>query len=451
MVADFTYDFFVLAGDADHNRHVDAFDQATLNGHLNQSGDFSAGDFNYDGTVNGADTAILTNNLNVWLPPQGALALPYGPDGISRLSGETSPFIDYDWTDPAFSPVHDRIAYGAVTSFSLTTGPEADTLTIDYSTGAPLPAFGIGFDGGGGNNTLSLIGPAGVHSFVVNSTGSSPPGALISIDFGSAGIGYVNTQNVIFDPATGNDSLDITGTTVSLPVPLSTASSTAKTFSNLNVEAGGALIVPTRFNGGLFDHSHRTSITVSTLFIAPAATLPQGTLDLGDNDLNVIASTSPIRALLRNGQLFTSTTGGVLGYTDVGGQTDVRFTILGDTNLDGHVDVTDLGNLASNYGKSHGAVWVQGDSNYDGAVDVSDLGNLASNYGASIAAGPAAALTDAARPTATTFNARLTAPEPAVPGTSFAATATAATTTVWFDESAASSADVRRWRLKLLA
>jgi len=54
------------------------------------------------------------------------------------------------------------------------------------------------------------------------------------------------------------------------------------------------------------------------------------------------------------------------------------------------VDVTDLGNLASSYGATSGALWVQGDTNYNGAVDVTDLGNLASNYGGNLASGPSA-------------------------------------------------------------
>jgi hypothetical protein len=33
---------------------------------------------------------------------------------------------------------------------------------------------------------------------------------------------------------------------------------------------------------------------------------------------------------------------------------------------------------------------VQGDTNYDGKVDVTDLGNLASNYGGALASGPSA-------------------------------------------------------------
>ena len=49
-------------------------------------------------------------------------------------------------------------------------------------------------------------------------------------------------------------------------------------------------------------------------------------------------------------------------------------------NLDGRVDVSDLGILATNYGKS-GMKWGDGDATGDGAVDVSDLGILATHYG----------------------------------------------------------------------
>jgi len=53
----------------------------------------------------------------------------------------------------------------------------------------------------------------------------------------------------------------------------------------------------------------------------------------------------------------------------------------GDANLDGQVDVGDLGILAGNYGMTSGAYWELGDFNADGMVDVGDLGMLAGNYG----------------------------------------------------------------------
>jgi len=56
----------------------------------------------------------------------------------------------------------------------------------------------------------------------------------------------------------------------------------------------------------------------------------------------------------------------------------IKFTYGGDTNLDGKVDVTDLGALATNWQTSN--VWTGGDFSYDGFVDVTDLGMLATNW-----------------------------------------------------------------------
>jgi hypothetical protein len=57
----------------------------------------------------------------------------------------------------------------------------------------------------------------------------------------------------------------------------------------------------------------------------------------------------------------------------------------GDANIDGSVDVVDMGILAKNYGRTglaHGAgqSWSLGDFNDDGNVDVVDIGILAQNY-----------------------------------------------------------------------
>jgi len=62
----------------------------------------------------------------------------------------------------------------------------------------------------------------------------------------------------------------------------------------------------------------------------------------------------------------------------------VKLTFAGDSNLDGQVDVTDLGELATNW-QSPGD-WTDGDFNYDGFVDVSDLGALATNWQAGVSA-----------------------------------------------------------------
>ncbi len=85
-----------------------------------------------------------------------------------------------------------------------------------------------------------------------------------------------------------------------------------------------------------------------------------------------------------------TTSSAIAGHTGLGWKDDVasqsilvKYTYYGDSNLDGKVDVTDLGALATNW-QGHN-VWAGGDFNYDGLVDVSDLGALATNWQAGVA------------------------------------------------------------------
>lgn len=55
--------------------------------------------------------------------------------------------------------------------------------------------------------------------------------------------------------------------------------------------------------------------------------------------------------------------------------------VLGDADLDGDVDLVDLGTLAGNYDSAGEATWTMGDFDGDGDVDLVDLGMLANNYG----------------------------------------------------------------------
>ncbi|HSV13373.1 MAG TPA: autotransporter-associated beta strand repeat-containing protein, partial [Tepidisphaeraceae bacterium] len=115
-------------------------------------------------------------------------------------------------------------------------------------------------------------------------------------------------------------------------------------------------------------------------------------LDLRNNELIVNNALPAVRTQIILGEIFTTTAGGVIGYKDLGsGQTEARYALRGDANLDGTVDVSDLGALATSYGNSTGQLWVQGDFNNDGSVDVADLGALASSYGVSLASGLQAA------------------------------------------------------------
>ncbi len=56
------------------------------------------------------------------------------------------------------------------------------------------------------------------------------------------------------------------------------------------------------------------------------------------------------------------------------------YTLPGDANSDGCVDVADLGILATNYNMAEECGWADGDFTGDAAVDIDDLGILATNY-----------------------------------------------------------------------
>jgi hypothetical protein len=55
----------------------------------------------------------------------------------------------------------------------------------------------------------------------------------------------------------------------------------------------------------------------------------------------------------------------------------IKYTYEGDVNLDGTVNVADLGILSTNWQRSGN--WTRGDFNYDGTINVADLGMLASS------------------------------------------------------------------------
>jgi hypothetical protein len=138
---------------------------------------------------------------------------------------------------------------------------------------------------------------------------------------------------------------------------------------------------------------------VSALSIASGAVL-----DLTNNSAiidyagAVGTQVSDLRQHLQSGRLTTSSATGarrlgygdnaVLGRTSFAGQSVdassilIKYTYAGDGNLDGQVDITDLGNLATSWQTSN--VWTGGDFDYNNFVDITDLGMLATNWQAGV-------------------------------------------------------------------
>jgi hypothetical protein len=61
------------------------------------------------------------------------------------------------------------------------------------------------------------------------------------------------------------------------------------------------------------------------------------------------------------------------------GEIEIKYTLLGDANLDDVVNGVDFGILAAEFNKTVSG-WDQGDFNYDGIVNGVDFGDLANNF-----------------------------------------------------------------------
>jgi hypothetical protein len=150
-----------------------------------------------------------------------------------------------------------------------------------------------------------------------------------------------------------------------------------------------------------------------TFNIGPASNFgPASTLDLTDNDLIDLygSAATPFTAI--QGDIVQAYDGGNwdlpgltssaagsnsgtygLGYAEAstlglssfdgvtlgGNAVLVKFTLLGDANLDGTVNFNDFSLLQNHYGQA--GDWSGGDFNYDGTVNFNDFSLLQNNYG----------------------------------------------------------------------
>jgi autotransporter-associated beta strand protein len=89
---------------------------------------------------------------------------------------------------------------------------------------------------------------------------------------------------------------------------------------------------------------------------------------------------------VNGGKIFSSTAesaGRALGWSDNGtNQVTVMYTMNGDANLDGAVNLGDLTDVLANYNKP--GTWSTGDFNYDGMVNLADLTDVLANYNKSL-------------------------------------------------------------------
>jgi hypothetical protein len=330
------------------------------------------------------------------------------------------------------------------------------SLTIDFSARNPIPAsLGFTFNGGAGS-TLNVIGTSGTESLVVNGLTatftSSSSAATITCSNASGitftgGSGASTLTQMSGAPAltlnnpTSADTLNVAAGTYTFAGPTAGAGVTQTALGTLNIASGATVALP--IAAAYADHE---AFVINHLTVA-------GTLNIGNTDLDLPgASLSTIQSLVASGYNYAG--GGTWAGTGItsslaagnsnhltavgvvqnnqdgsvlygsgnlfGGLTPgasdilIKYTYVGDLNLDGQVDGSDYSLIDGGYAGSAGTAtggWLNGDINGDGVIDGSDytmLDNAFNNQQAALKPAAVVAATTAV-PTSRVASPRIVA------------------------------------------
>ncbi|HYO07673.1 MAG TPA: PEP-CTERM sorting domain-containing protein, partial [Tepidisphaeraceae bacterium] len=283
------------------------------------------------------------------------------------------------------------------------------------SGGAPVAGDAATFDGAiGGNSTnMDAAGAAGTLNFS-NAAGHTISGSgTLTLGGGSgAGINATAGSSTISAPVALSSALaaNIAG---GAKVSLGNLQASSQTIAK---SGGGELEVNNLRSGAVSITGGKVTVTANggaagTSKVAGLSISGAGAkLDLKDNDLVVQGgSLASVRSLIQSGYAAgawsgdgivttgvapagktaglgygQATAGGTLsGESFAAGDTLVKFTYLGDADIDGDVDGVDVGFWAGNFtgaGGSSSKLWAEGDWDYDGDVDGVDVGFWAGNF-----------------------------------------------------------------------
>jgi autotransporter-associated beta strand protein len=297
------------------------------------------------------------------------------------------------------------VTSGITTSRPITVNPAGGT--IDVASGTVLTINGSGTTNWAGG-TLSTVDSGSVALARSGATIAVTPGSTLSVGSLSA-----VTVDATQDPFT--DSND--------------ASKHVAIVNNgsFSVTAGSAVVASLTGSGALNVNGGAT-LKIAAAGVgnsASSVSVDSGSgskLDLSNNALAInYSGTSPnstIRSLLISGRaggnwngpgIDSSTAAAdagsahktALGYAEasavgitssffgqpVDSTTElIRYTYLGDANLDGKVNALDFNAVATNFGNVSTREWDQGDFNYDGMTNTLDFTALATNFGLTLPA-----------------------------------------------------------------
>jgi hypothetical protein len=221
---------------------------------------------------------------------------------------------------------------------------------------------------------------------------------------------------IIADP--GSDEPTIEAAVAGAYIVLDPASGTDIHIGGLSLTNGASAIETSLGSSRSATNYHVLAVGVPSATAAPTYTIDStSTLDLTDNDMAILygSGSSPLTAV--EGQLeqaydggpwnkpgltssIAATEGGntALGFGEAstlglstfdgltldGNAVLVKYTVVGDTNLDGSVSLADYNAVLANYNAS-GQPWTSGSVDYSGSVGLADYNTILANYNQTLA------------------------------------------------------------------
>ncbi len=305
-----------------------------------------------------------------------------------------------------------------------------DTFTIDFSNGNPLPAAGLVLNGNEGSDYLRIIGTTAPDAFTISSS-------ILTIN--GISLNFAAFEQIAIDAGAGDDSITITAA-----LPFTPTINAGPGHNALNISAGAyrynsdlgasssnlSLNLSNAASIQFASSQHLASLTLSNSSLAsftPGANKvlvtgnlqlsPTATLDLADNDLilhatpasrnaalakiaslirtaqsnnwhgpgiaSSSASTTPLAGLaailnsVAGRPLFTQFHQQDVGDNDI----LVRYTWIGDANLDGLINADDYFLIDSSFiTKPANPGYYDGDFTYDGLINADDYFYIDSAY-----------------------------------------------------------------------
>lgn len=306
-----------------------------------------------------SDTVIGQNDMNVM---NQALTASAGINDEGR--------VDHTWKASFIKPGTGAIVVAPSTGTY--TVPNNATFTIpsgSFTAGGSADVFTDSVTG----RSLSVVN--NVAGGLVIAAGSKKLQALTGTGGTTITAGATLTVDVGVDAPTRTLAIDQASVTVNgtLELPAITARPTISKIGVISIGAAG------------FVDLNNNDLIVTAMSESAVRGLVSSWWNGGRRDgLGLgsdVAGTSGLDELATLGVITNSTGSGSVRYATFDGLASstsdvlVKYTFIGDTDLSGQVDSTDLQNLIA--GLRQGLTgWINGDTNYDGVVDANDLSNL---------------------------------------------------------------------------